>query len=535
MNYNTILPPFKWFVLENFPYIEDDFDALTNWQLFCKLGKEMNKIIEKCNLTGEQVENLTNAYNELKAYVDNYFENLDLQEEVDHKLDEMAESGELADLIAQYLESQAIIGFNTCSALAGATNLANGSFARTLGRNSYSDGYGAFYKIRTRINTDDPDGYNLIVLTETENLVAEKLGDANLNAIADRVTAVEGDITTIEGQISNITTKKWLVIGDSYSQGYSPDGNTSSWSVQLQTLLGLDNNHYSKHDYGGASFGNSGAYLYNTILQGLDDDSTVTDILIAGGYNDITISKTNIVNGIATVKTTCASKFPNAKIHCAFIGGTMLDHHGQIHLAKTYYEEGFNAYQIDYYPNLEYIMYSEENFASDGIHPNQSGQTRIARGLYQAINGEFSYSKFADLTIKVADGNMFAGNDIPLHLYSNNNTTYLSHYSGVTYLNSSSFNLPTDRYLNIGKIQSRYGVVGTQYYSNMLLDIGNVIIHATGGYYNCPCRVTIDKDSIVKLYILPMINDSHNNYQAIEGITQVQLPNFTMIYPTDVL
>ena len=179
MNYNTILPPFKWFVLENFPYIEDDFDALTNWQLFCKLGKEMNKIVEKCNLTGEQVERLTNAYNELKAYVDNYFENLDLQEEVDTKLDEMAESGELAELVAQYLDSQAIICFNTCSDLASAENLADGSFARTLGKDTYNDLKGAFYKIRTLINTDVPDSYNLITLTNTENLVAERVSKSD--------------------------------------------------------------------------------------------------------------------------------------------------------------------------------------------------------------------------------------------------------------------------------------------------------------------------------------------------------------------
>ena len=87
MNYNTPIPPFKWFVLENFPYIEDDFDALTNWQLFCKLGKELNKVIEKCNLTGAQVEQLTNAFTELQNYVNNYFENLDVQEEINNKLD----------------------------------------------------------------------------------------------------------------------------------------------------------------------------------------------------------------------------------------------------------------------------------------------------------------------------------------------------------------------------------------------------------------------------------------------------------------
>ena len=174
------LTPFKWFVLENFPFIEADFDALTEWQLFCKLGKEINKIIDSQNIVGEQAENLTNAFNNLKNYVDNYFDNLDIQEEVNNKLNEMAESGKLAELISQYLESQAVIGFNTTSALSQATNLANGSIARTLGRNQYNDGYGAFYKIRQRTNSDTPDGYNIIVLTNTENLVAEKIYNQNI-------------------------------------------------------------------------------------------------------------------------------------------------------------------------------------------------------------------------------------------------------------------------------------------------------------------------------------------------------------------
>lgn len=103
-NFNyTNLTPFKWFVLENFPFIEADFDALTEWQLFCKLGKEMNKIINSENTLGTQMENVTNAFIELQNYVNNYFNNLDVQEEINTKLNEMVEDGTLEQIINEQI------------------------------------------------------------------------------------------------------------------------------------------------------------------------------------------------------------------------------------------------------------------------------------------------------------------------------------------------------------------------------------------------------------------------------------------------
>ena len=93
------LTPFKWFVLENFPFIEADFDALTEWELFCKLGKEMNKIINSENTLGTQMENVTNAFIELQNYVNNFFTDLNIQDEINNKLNDMAEDGTLAKII----------------------------------------------------------------------------------------------------------------------------------------------------------------------------------------------------------------------------------------------------------------------------------------------------------------------------------------------------------------------------------------------------------------------------------------------------
>lgn len=95
--------PFKWFILENFPFIEDDFDSLTNWQLFCKIGKEINRIINSQNNVGNQMEIVTNAFIALEDFVNNYFDNLDMQDEINNKLDDLVRDGTLTELISTYL------------------------------------------------------------------------------------------------------------------------------------------------------------------------------------------------------------------------------------------------------------------------------------------------------------------------------------------------------------------------------------------------------------------------------------------------
>jgi hypothetical protein len=150
-NYNYVkLCPFKWYVLENFPFIEADFDALTNWQLFCKLGKELNKVINSTNSIGTQVESLTD-------YVSSYFDNLDVQEEIDNKLDEMAESGELAEIIASYINLNAVLTVDTVADMVANENLVAGSYVKTLGFYEVGDEGGAEYLIvnEPSLNVDD--------------------------------------------------------------------------------------------------------------------------------------------------------------------------------------------------------------------------------------------------------------------------------------------------------------------------------------------------------------------------------------------
>ena len=84
---------FRNFVLQNFPFLEDDFDALTDYELFCKI---CGYVIEYSKDNEEMKQQI--------AEFQTYFDNLDLQEEVDKKLDEMAEDGTLEDLFKDYID-----------------------------------------------------------------------------------------------------------------------------------------------------------------------------------------------------------------------------------------------------------------------------------------------------------------------------------------------------------------------------------------------------------------------------------------------
>ena len=73
------LTPFKGWVLENFPFIEANFDAITNYELICKVTEYLNNVISNQNLVEQLGSELVQGYNNLVDYINNYFDNLDVQ------------------------------------------------------------------------------------------------------------------------------------------------------------------------------------------------------------------------------------------------------------------------------------------------------------------------------------------------------------------------------------------------------------------------------------------------------------------------
>lgn len=366
------VPPFVRFCTASVPMVFDN--SMSYYECLCALTKFIQDLVNTVNYNATQLDGLQEAFKELKDYVDNYFANLDVQTEIDNKLDEMVEGGQLATIIAQFLAAAPVFGYGTIAEMAAATNLNDGCIARVIGNTSASDGDGAYYLIRTKTGADDPDGVNLVAIGAT--LVGVRVQDAAINDLQDQINDLKAP------------AKKYLFVGDSYADGYTPDGQVNPWQNIVKTKLGLTDAQFVSTHQGGFGFARPAQYNYYTLINALADDPNITDIVIGGSYNDHPYSAADISTGINNVYTLCKAKFVNAKIHIAFIGWSR---NGS---AKTALRGTYKAYKdacalypdVDFMKNVQYSLHDYFNmFSSDGVHPNQTGQNSIAGAVTECL------------------------------------------------------------------------------------------------------------------------------------------------------
>ena len=75
-------------------------DSLSYYELLNKVVSYLNNTITDVASVEGNVTALLTAYNELQGYVNSYFDSLDVQNEINNKLDDMSESGTMSELLA---------------------------------------------------------------------------------------------------------------------------------------------------------------------------------------------------------------------------------------------------------------------------------------------------------------------------------------------------------------------------------------------------------------------------------------------------
>ena len=117
-----------------------------------------------------KVDTLEIDFNDLKNYVDNYFESTDFAQLVNDKIDELVDSGDFTTMFATYTTRI----YDTVSQMVADTLLVDGSHAQTLGYYNANDNGGAKYLIMSTT----PTGY---YETLSNGLYAELIMEDEMN------------------------------------------------------------------------------------------------------------------------------------------------------------------------------------------------------------------------------------------------------------------------------------------------------------------------------------------------------------------
>lgn len=374
------------------------------------------------------INNNADLLKELEDYVNHYFDNLDVQQEINNKLDDMAESGQLTEIIAQYLELAGILAFNTKADLKNAQNLVNGSFTKTYGTTTYNDGYGYFYKIRELLNTDVIDDDNLLALANYPLLVAEKIPDSTISSILTNITTITTKVGNLEDEVYKLDGKKIQILGDSMSDPNLLDNSWPTYLAQKGAVItnrSVSGMRISQTDGWADKVDElTGDFDINIVFCGVNDSSS--NVEIGNKYSD---DLTTFCGSVDYLFSKMVEKWPNA------INYVILP-------VKTLYENGYNIGELKLYNFILYLYAQKYNFLvmnlyrtapmlnphvttyknlyqSDGLHPTALYQPILAETIIDYLvnlKSDDMGSEIIDVSNCVTSGATFSYKSLQMYL-----------------------------------------------------------------------------------------------------------------------
>lgn len=164
-------------------------------RMFNKLSKNTKEEVERFEkYVTDTVNDYIERFNTLYNYVHDYFDNLDVQEEINHKLDQMVEDGVIQDILLNYATVSKVYN-TTREMIDDGANLVVGEKIRTLGYYTLNDGGGAEFVISDTTSaydyqiTLDTDKYASLIST---NINVDQLGaNGGNNALSEYFDTLE--------------------------------------------------------------------------------------------------------------------------------------------------------------------------------------------------------------------------------------------------------------------------------------------------------------------------------------------------------
>ena len=436
----THIPKFRRFVIQNFPFIEEDFDALTDYGLISKIVEYLNTVIDSQNDLSDNFTELNNAFIELHDYVEHYFDNLDVQQEINTKLDTMVADGTMDELLNRIL-----------------LPYENAITARVEA-------------VETLANQNSAD-------------ITEQAG--RIDALAQLSEgSTTGDAELIDGR-TNFTGRVYDNIGNnirSFGKAMFKD-ITSTLTKTSGSYVNIAFNQNTKTGYENYELPTKKGYLYYISCQGQDNGQTVTRPQIIFGYNYF--YPTNLINGIrndaiilvgdgSTIYVNNSETFTNV-----FIGELNLYRGDDLEQNYTDITSTMTETDNTYVNNAGRIA-SSNNYIMKSFTPTLGKKYVIVTGTLSSDNIQNIYQADS-ISIKMSGNNCYGCYEV---LAKNANTMYINcthSYDRVFKIYESKESTLIQTSSNVDKT---CGITSNAVFCGDSLTYGQAYTSATSSYQN---------------------------------------------------
>ena len=345
--YDELTALIKYLEDEVIPAVNDSGEAVTQLQnLYTQFTSDMDDSFDEftTNISSSFDDfktEIVDLYNQLKDFVDNYFENLDVQQEINNKLDEMAGDGTLEALI-----STEILGD------------------------------------LTQLHTTDKSSIVSAVNEVNDNEVT--LATTVTRLATDKVLLI-GD-SYLQGYDGSTNVNSW---GYYFKEASGLDNN--HLSILYESGAGFTKQGNAGHNF---------LELLQANISTFTDKNMYTDIIIGFGLNENENTVATITTAMQNFATYAKQQFPNAKIHLGMVGNlkkclTSQNNTGRERLYLRTFMATKNAakFGIRYLTGIEQVAHDYTLFGTDDIHLTQDGYLALGYGIYQAWKtGNYNYN-----------------------------------------------------------------------------------------------------------------------------------------------
>lgn len=286
---------------------------------------------------------------------------------------------------------------------------------------------------------------------------------------------------------------KTICIGDSYGEGYNPDGNVTGWPALIKSYLGLTDDNFFSNSLGGAGFinGTTFATLLNQTSNHFKNEE-VTNVIVCGGFNDASKNETDLINAIFNFKKTANALYPNAQIFVGFIGNsTKMDARIGLISPRSSYCSGCEYNGITYLSGVENALHATAMFGSDGVHPNVWGEESIAKAISNAILNGYASVVHAGVQItNVSFKNGFTGSTIIETSQYNDSCAF---YGSFSMNRTSDFTMKGDgSFYELFSFKTSFVLGGFQFD----LPTTAILTSSNGSYTTVPCTLRVYNGSL---------------------------------------